>query len=349
MAVKYKQLASMLRSELQQLRRQHGLRLPTEAELCQKYQMSRQTVRSALKLLEREGLIERRQGSGSYLREPGTGYLQAPEIAILASFPEEYIYPALLHDAKSCLSQAGCSTLVYATENSIARERELLTMLLQKKVSAILIEGSKTAYPTPNSDLFLQLLEENIPVLFFHGGYSNLPQIPCLTYDDYQGGYALAEHLIRRGCRSICGVFQADSCQGARRYHGVVDGLRDHGLPILDNAFLWYTAAELATLPERFLQECPADVSGIVCHNDVAAHFLIKQLLDSGRSVPGDVAVVSFDNSFYSQIGPVTITSLGHRGQHLGAAAAAMLLDMLSGKQPAPGRLTWELVCRSSG
>ena len=69
MAAKYVQLADILRSELRQVLRQGGSKLPTEEELSQRYHMSRQTVRHALKLLEEDGLIERRQGSGSYIRQ----------------------------------------------------------------------------------------------------------------------------------------------------------------------------------------------------------------------------------------------------------------------------------------
>ena len=43
--------------------------LPTEQALCAQFQVSRQTVRQALSLLETERLIDRRQGSGSHIRE----------------------------------------------------------------------------------------------------------------------------------------------------------------------------------------------------------------------------------------------------------------------------------------
>ena len=64
MAVKYQLIAKEL--EVMLLSGKGGGKLPTEVELCQQYGCSRQTVRSALSVLQEKGLIVRRQGSGSY-------------------------------------------------------------------------------------------------------------------------------------------------------------------------------------------------------------------------------------------------------------------------------------------
>ncbi len=48
---------------------QPGERLPTEAELCEQLGASINKVREALTLLAQEGLIERRQGSGTYVAD----------------------------------------------------------------------------------------------------------------------------------------------------------------------------------------------------------------------------------------------------------------------------------------
>jgi GntR family transcriptional regulator len=67
---KYYLIRSILRSRLQ---REYapGSRLPTEFELCRMFQASRVTVQQALALLEKDGLIRREQGRGTfYLGEP---------------------------------------------------------------------------------------------------------------------------------------------------------------------------------------------------------------------------------------------------------------------------------------
>jgi GntR family histidine utilization transcriptional repressor len=61
---------------------QAGVRLPSERELVQEFGCARMTVHRALRELEAEGLIERRQGSGSYVAElhPISNLLQVRDI-----------------------------------------------------------------------------------------------------------------------------------------------------------------------------------------------------------------------------------------------------------------------------
>ncbi len=61
----YKQIAAFLIKEIKERRYAIGASLPTERELCESFGCSRHTTREALRLLEDDGLIKRRQGSGS--------------------------------------------------------------------------------------------------------------------------------------------------------------------------------------------------------------------------------------------------------------------------------------------
>lgn len=59
------QLAADLRRRIRQ--REFEDRFPTDHDLTAQYQVSRHTVREAIRRLEEEGILERRQGSGTYL------------------------------------------------------------------------------------------------------------------------------------------------------------------------------------------------------------------------------------------------------------------------------------------
>ena len=352
------QLADLLRGEIARITKNGSNRMPTEKEISLSYDVSRQTVRNALEVLESEGLIERIQGSGSYIKEIREERTDARQIAVITTFIDDYIFPSILHDAQNIFEINGYSTLVYATENKVEREREILLALLEKNVSAILIEGSKTALPTPNTDIFSRLKKMEIPVLFLHGAYHNLPDFPCVLDDNYEGGYLLAKYLIEKGHSKIAGIFKSDVMQGPERYHGVVSAMVDAGLRINDSSFCWYDSEDRKAIIsgqgtdriDRFINKRLSGSTAVVCYNDEIAFTLIKRMMEFGKKVPEDISVVSFDNSFYSQVGAVPITSLGHKNQMTGKTAAEILVSMLSnGNNEKSIKLKWELTARASG
>ena len=356
MPAKYIQLATQLRGEIASLRFNGQNRLPTEAEIGKRYQVSRQTVRNALRLLQEDGLINKRQGSGSYISERKQTS-DTKQIAVVTTYINDYIFPGILHEIQAELGRNGYSTLIYATENKVEKEREILSDVLSKDVSAIIIEGSKTALPTPNQDLFQQLGQNGIPVLFLHGTYPNLPDFPSVMDDNFSGGYMLASYLMGKGHESIAALFKSDDMQGPMRYFGAASAFVESRMRIRDEYICWYDTKDRDDIMrqmgnsriEAFLDRIQDNANAIICYNDEIAFTLIQMLQKRGKSVPDDIAVVSFDNSFFSQIGAVPITSLGHLKKGTGDTAAKMILKLLNGEKAESVMLKWNLVQRISG
>jgi GntR family transcriptional regulator len=65
----YRQIADDLRGKIESDEFAHGERLPTEADLMERYETSRNTVRDAIKLLSTRGLVETRAGQGTFVAE----------------------------------------------------------------------------------------------------------------------------------------------------------------------------------------------------------------------------------------------------------------------------------------
>lgn len=354
MSAKYVWLAEMLKNLIEE----HAgsvIRLPTEAALCQKYGVSRQTVRKALSTLEEQHLIEKRQGSGSFT----TGLSDQAEknmIAILICSDTEYIYPAILADIRNALQKQGFSSTVYRTENQVSGEREILEYLLAHPVRGILSEGCKTAFPTPNQDLYQRLLEKGVSVLFFHGSYTNLPDFPFIKDDNYEGGYFLGKYLVSSGHKKIAGIFKSDDIQGPERCHGFFSALRDEAVTFQEESICYYDTLKLAALQKKhdtgFLTDFIARQLGgstaVVCHDDEIAYWLIKELLYKNLRIPEDISVVCFGSSYLGELSPVPITSLSHKGHEMGTVAAETLVNLIKGI-PAPSRkIPWKLNIRQS-
>ncbi|MEM8492233.1 MAG: GntR family transcriptional regulator [Pseudomonadota bacterium] len=66
----YHQLAQLLRADIDRGLIEINEKIPSETELARKYAIGRPTVRQATDLLVRDGLLERRRGSGTYVLPP---------------------------------------------------------------------------------------------------------------------------------------------------------------------------------------------------------------------------------------------------------------------------------------
>ena len=81
----YYQLQEFIRGQIESGELAPNDPLPTEAEFCQMFNVSRYTVREALRGLAERGLIEKRQGIGSFVSEGKIGEV----LPGLTSFSEE--------------------------------------------------------------------------------------------------------------------------------------------------------------------------------------------------------------------------------------------------------------------
>ena len=66
---KFEKIVTWIQEEVRSGRKVSGEKLPSEQELSEQFQVSRQTVRRALEELVKENIVESRRGSGSYICE----------------------------------------------------------------------------------------------------------------------------------------------------------------------------------------------------------------------------------------------------------------------------------------
>ncbi|MBO5474709.1 MAG: GntR family transcriptional regulator [Lachnospiraceae bacterium] len=352
---KYELLAAKLTEQIAENLKNGIYKLPTEAELGRRYQVSRQTVRSALALLHSQGIITSRQGSGSYATGL-SGCDASDRIPVLISSHQEYIYPGLLTDIRSRLNAQGYQLQVYDTFNHTSKEREHLLNLLAAPPRALIAEGCKSALPNPNLDLYEKLRAAGCFLLFLNNYYAALPDSVYIKDDNYYGGYLLANHLASLGHSRISGLFKIDDLQGQERFLGVASCLRDLGMILDDSHVGWFSQRDVAALETKqdtrflitFIQEQLAGCTAVICYNDEIAYWLMKELSYAGRRIPQDISVVCFDNSYLSDLSNVRITTLTHAPHEIGFCAAECVINKLKGIPVVSQEIPWQLIRKES-
>ncbi len=350
---KYQAVADALRRDIAAGVYQDGETLLTEAELKIRFGVSRQTVRQAIALLESDGLVIRRRGSGTYVSHGPRKRTGVVQVGVITTYITDYIFPSIVRGIESVLSTENCMMSLSATYNHTSRERVLLERFLESPVDGLIIEGTKTALPNPNIALYEKLWERNIPFLFINGFYPQLHHSTHVVTDDEAGGRLAVESLAAKGHTRIAGIFKSDDMQGHLRYQGFSAALQGLGLPVRDENICWFTTENKLTFlgegtGKAFLSRLRGHVDALVCYNDEIALRLMDALKEAGLSVPEDVSLISFDNSAYAGICTPRLSSLSHPKDEFGRIAASKLLKMISGEKETSSVMGWQLVARDS-
>jgi DNA-binding LacI/PurR family transcriptional regulator len=169
----------------------------------------------------------------------------------------------------------------------------------------------------------------------------------CVDVDRADGIRQAVEYLHGRG-RSRIGL--ALNCPGrkdplmADRLRGYRAALADLGIPF-DPALIWEgpgtfppTKALAGRTVEALVRKGGADA--LVASNDVWAIALIKALRARKLAVPGDVAVVGFDNLEAGALFDPALTSIDQNNAGFAAAAVELLIASLDGQRFPPERRT---------
>ncbi|MBQ0072012.1 MAG: substrate-binding domain-containing protein, partial [Spirochaetales bacterium] len=209
-------------------------------------------------------------------------------------------------------------------------------------VDGLIVEGTKTGFPSPNVDLYRRIKEAGIPIVFLHCSYPELTDAVVVGMDDKKGGKMAAEALIQAGCRKLGAVFKSDDRQGGLRYAGFCEAMVEANLELDSSLVRWYTTEDASAYTSGSSDKIPTELSvvdGLVCYNDQIALAAIKDFSRLGLTLP---KIYSFDHSSLRENSAVHFLSLGHKKVELGELAARKIVSMMRGGKEESLYLEWE-------
>ena len=310
-----------------------GERIPSENELCARFGLSRQTIRHAIARMAEDGLLESRQGSGTYVADQRAEDGERNVIAVVTTYVDDYIFPSTIRGIERTLSDKGYSMQISLSNNTVGRERQILQDLLGRNdVAGLIMEPVKSALPNPNMDLYRKLTDKKIKILFINSFYPEL-DIPHVSLNDAQCAYKAVRALIEAGHKDIGCVLKLDDGQGRERYRGYLKAITEAGLSFSYDHVNWIDTIDIGKGKSCLIKarERLKDCTAVFCYNDQVAGLMIEMLADEGIRVPQDISVIGMDDSDIARQGScgVTISSIPHPKERLGEKAAQNMIRMI--------------------
>lgn len=330
--LKYFQLMEDLKEQILSGKISAGEKLPSENELSSSYQISRQTVRKAIAMLENAGYVYAEHGRGTFCSELVRHTRTSKNIAVVTTYLSDYIFPRVIQGIDTVLTSHGYSIMLKNTRNSRSQEAKCLEELLQKDIDGMIIEPSKSQIYCKHLNLYQKLDEFQIPYVFIQGCFSQMSSKPQVLMDDFKGGYMITKYLISLGHKNIIGVFKSDDMQGQNRHKGYVKALQEAGVLYNPDQVIWFYTEDRTIHPYECIHQMAkqrVEMDAVVCYNDQIAVEVIRALQEAGLSVPGDVSVTGYDNSYMADAGGIRLTTIAHPQEKLGEMAAELLLGLI--------------------
>jgi GntR family transcriptional regulator of arabinose operon len=273
----------------------------------------------------------------------------------MTTYISEYIFPRVIQGIDSVLSERGYSIMLKNTDNDVEKEAVYLQEILNKDLEGLIVEPTKSSVFSNNIKFYRALDENKIPYIFIHGVYQHLNNKPQIILNDQRGAYLAVKYLIELGHRDIVGIFKADDIQGIQRHKGFAKALTEHGQQYNPDNVIWFHTEDRQIKPYSTVEamvKSGKGIDAIACYNDQIAFGLYEKLTELGLSIPEDISLTGFDDSYFAVNCPVKLTTVSHPKELLGEMAAETLLEMINNPEYAKGKIDKviepELIIRDS-
>lgn len=271
-------------------------------------------------------------------------------VGLIVSDLSNSLFVDVARGAESAAESAGFTLMIANSDTLLERESRHLRSFTQARVAGILLTLNDAAHfaaavgdaPTSTPVVMLNLA---VPTT----------QYCSVSVDNEQGGHLAASHLADTGRRRLVFVGGPAALAPVRdRERGFRRAVRERGLHHIDTlepegvnrADGWEVGTVLA---ERVRAH---EIDGIVAATDLLAAGIVQALTATpGVTVPGDVAVIGYDNNQAAWDSPIPLSTVAQPGTEMGRLGTDLVIAEARSPETHPHRseiLTPTLVIRSS-
>lgn len=227
------------------------------------------------------------------------------------------------------LQEEGYVSLLLNAGESPDQKAECIRILARRKIDALVLVGS--AFECPEVEAAIAAHMSSIPVVFQNGSFTLANVHSALAAED-RGTEEAVDHLYEEGRRRIAYVNNADTASNRRKIAGYRRAMTRHGLEPLIVPSCREDSGEAGGDATASLLANHPDVDAIIFSIDITAVGACRYILDSGRRIPDDIAVIGTDDSPYARLANPRLTSIDTRLQKLSDICCDMLLGALEGR-----------------
>ncbi|MEQ8555093.1 MAG: LacI family DNA-binding transcriptional regulator [Cyclobacteriaceae bacterium] len=238
-----------------------------------------------------------------------------------------HFYMRIVKEVEHILSENGYELILANSNESGKLEKKIINRLIEQRVDGVL---AAISFQTTNTDHFKELLNLNIPLVFFDRVDNFLP-VPKIISDDYQAAFDAVTHLIKSGCSTIAHITGTKNLNNSNnRLYGYLDALQKHQIPVHDDLILYYKFDQTAI--DKFLDKVTVkhpELDGIFVFNDYAANRATQHLLKIGKKIPEQISIIGFSDEPVASYMTPQLSTVQDISSKMGSMACDQLFHMI--------------------
>jgi LacI family transcriptional regulator len=241
-------------------------------------------------------------------------------IGLILPLSNNPFYEELAQGIEDGVAKSGLRVLIGYSREDEAIEMHLLSAMVDAGFMGIIL--------TPvgaRNQVFEKFIENNVRVGFISQTDDHVEQC-SVSIDQVRGGYIGIEYLAGLGHKKILWVSgPGHHHQSNQRFVGITQAAKEFGVQVttITSPSLDFLSGEQIA-PEILAMGSLPDA--IFCANDATALGVMNYLYKMGKSVPGDVSVLGFDNVSYAESALVPLTTVSQTPYQLGFTMGAQMI-----------------------
>jgi DNA-binding LacI/PurR family transcriptional regulator len=249
----------------------------------------------------------------------------------------------------TALERTQYQTLLGVSESEPATFMALAEAMTDRQMDGLIIIGPRM----PVAEV-IALAERRPMVMIAYQAGGMETNFDTVNNDDQLGAQLVVRHLVEGGYRRVTYL----STEMSDTSGTMVTTHREIGFRAAMKSAGLARQAQVVSAPQtsrevqsavRHLLQSRTPPEAIFCWSDFIALEVLSVAKELGLSVPGDLAVVGYDNTSYCDLAQNGLTSIDQSGQVLGLQAARLLVERIKGRTTAEHFVvTPRLVARAS-
>ena len=310
-------------------------KLPSRAEMCNEFLISRTTIDRAISELVSEGFLYSVAGSGTYVSDLNTDETSVRRdvmnIGVLVPNIMHDTYPGILRGIQDVMQKQSVNVVISNTDNDYVKQQSSIRRLKNSHVDGLLVVPAILNGELMQEQFFNEFQTLGIPLVFCNRGISGI-DAPVVCSNNYYGGYLATRHLLERGYDKIAYLSVLHYQTSMARYYGYMAALWERGLSFdetLVRSIPEHSRVEIGYRLMKELLDSNTPVNGVFCFNDQLACGAINAIHESGLRVSDDIGVIGYDNTALCNVPSEPLTSVSFKKYEIGRKAAELLLQMI--------------------